>query len=126
MDQPIPEGVRRFILTSIPSVPHLETLLLLWSSPEIVWNVEQIASRLYVRPAVAHAIAEELARADLLESVVNEAQFRSRQGDEALAHLIAEVQFAYARNLRIVSELIHSNLDRKAANFAQAFSWRKD
>ena len=125
MDQPIPERVRRFVLTSIPSVPHLETLLLLWRSPGTVWTVEQIASRLYVQAAVAGSIAEDLMRAGLLESVGDAAQFRSRQGDAVLATLLEEVEIVYSRQLRAVSELIHFNLDRKAANFAQAFSWRK-
>lgn len=124
MDQPIPERVRRFVLTSIPSVPHLETLLLLWRSPETVWTVELIASRLYVQPTAAGSIAEDLMRADLLESV-GPARFRSRRGDAVLAPLIAEVEMVYSRQLRAISELIHSNVDRKAANFAQAFSWWK-
>jgi DNA-binding MarR family transcriptional regulator len=125
MDQPIPEGVRRFVLTSVPSVPHLETLLLLWRSPGVAWTAEQIASRLYVQPAVALSIAEDLARADLIESGTDAAGFRSRHADTALASLLAEVEMAYSRQLRAITELIHSNLDRKAANFAQAFSWRK-
>jgi DNA-binding MarR family transcriptional regulator len=125
MDQPIPEGVRRFVLTSVPSVPHLETLLLLWRSPGVVWTVEQIAARLYVQPANARAIAEDLARADLIEPGGDDAGFRSRHADAALASLLAEVEVAYSRQLRAITELIHSNLDRKAANFAQAFSWRK-
>lgn len=124
MDQPISEDVRRFVLTSIPSVPHLETLLLLWRSAGASWAVEQIASRLYVQPSSAQAIAEELVRADLLE-MADGGGYRSRQGDAALASLVAELEAVYARQLRAVSELIHSNVDRKAANFAQAFSWRK-
>lgn len=125
MVQPIPEGVRRFVLTSIPSVPHLETLLLLWRSPGNVWTAEQIASRLYVQPAAAQALAEDLARAGLLETEGNAGPFRSREGDVALTSLIADVEIEYSRHLRAVSELIHSNIDRKATNFAQAFSWRK-
>lgn len=126
MDQPIPEGVRRFVLTSIPSVPHLETLLLLWRHPDKSWTAEQVASRLYVQPDAARALVEDLTRAGLFESADISGQYRSRRGDAALAELLAAVERTYARQLRAVTALIHSNLDRKAARFAQAFSWRKD
>lgn len=125
MDEKIPENVRRFVLTSIPTVPHLETLLLLWRDPGVAWTAEQIASRLYVQPEAAQAFAEDLARADLLESAGDPRSFRSRQGDASLALLLGDVEAVYSRQLRAISELIHSNLDRKAAKFVQAFSWRK-
>lgn len=126
MDQPIPEPVRRFVLTCIPSVPHLETLLLLWRSPGTAWTAGQIAARLYVDAEHAGSLVDDLTRAGLLESAGEAAQFRNREGDPGLATLLEEVELAYSRQLRAVSELIHSNTDRKAAIFAQAFSWRKN
>ena len=44
----IPEDLRRFILNSIPSVPHLEALLLLRHDPQNTWNAPVIAQRLYI------------------------------------------------------------------------------
>jgi hypothetical protein len=35
------------------------------------------------------------------------------------------VDAAYSRHLRPITDLIHSNLNRKAARFAQAFLWEK-
>ena len=34
----IPEDIRRFVLTSIPSVPFLEALLLMRAAPEQPWS----------------------------------------------------------------------------------------
>ena len=66
MVHPIPDGVRRFVLTSIPTVPHLETLLLLWREPGSGWTAEDIARRLYVPVGAAQALADDLCQADLL------------------------------------------------------------
>ena len=84
MDNPsIPEDLRRFVLTSIPSVPFLEALLLMRADPDRAWRRDTLARRLYVREKTAE---------DLVE----------------------------------VTHLIHSSLDRKAQQFADAFKWRKD
>ncbi len=125
MVEPIPDGVRRFVLTSIPTVPHLETLLLLWREPATGWTAEAIAGRLYVPAATALALAEDLCQADILECDGDPRRYRCRREPPALQALLAEVDQAYARHLRAVTALIHSHVDRKAARFAEAFSWRK-
>jgi hypothetical protein len=43
----VPEDLKRFILTSIPSIPFLEALLLLRAARRD-WAVEEIAHRLYL------------------------------------------------------------------------------
>jgi hypothetical protein len=124
MSDLLSDRVRRFVLTSLPSVPHLETLLLLWRDAQPCWSIDQIASRLYVAPAVAQAVADDLLRAELL--VRDEAGcYGSRREPEALAELIGELDLAYARHLRAVTGLIHSGTQRKAARFSDAFSWKK-
>ena len=58
MEGSIPDDVRRFVLTSIPTVPHLETLLLLWRDPRPGWTAEQIAERTAMdKVAVSRAVA---------------------------------------------------------------------
>ena len=42
----IPEDVRRFVLTSIPSVPFLEALLLMRANPAQGWSRDTLARRL--------------------------------------------------------------------------------
>lgn len=127
MDESISDAVRRFVLTSIPSVPHMEALLLLWREPTVEWRAEDIARRLFVGPTVAEALAKDLCRADLFESdLKNEStHYRCRRDPPSLATILAAVDEAYNRHLREVTGLIHSNVDRKAARFAQAFIWEK-
>jgi DNA-binding MarR family transcriptional regulator len=122
---PIPDSVRRFVLTSIPSVPHLETLMLLWREQERAFPVEEIASRLYVNISVAKALTDELVRAELLVSEDAGARYRARTEPAELKTLLDELDRTYARQVRAVAELIHSNLGRKAKSFANAFYWRK-
>ena len=121
---PIPDRVRRFLLTSIPSVPHLEALMLLWREPR-AFPVDEIASRLYVGVSVAKGLAEELTQAELLDSEDDGARYRVRTEPPELQALLSELDRTYARQVRAVAELIHGNVDRKAHRFAKAFYWRK-
>lgn len=121
----IPDSVRRFVLTSIPSVPHLETLMLLWREQERAFPVEEIAGRLYVSVGVAKGLAEDLVQAELLASAGGGTRFRARIEPAELRTLLDELDRTYARHVRAVAELIHNNLGRKAKSFANAFYWRK-
>jgi Mn-dependent DtxR family transcriptional regulator len=125
MDKPISDAVRRFVLTSIPTVPHMETLLLLWREPNLTWPAEDIAKRLFVSPALAESVADDLCQADLFEYSGNPKHYRCHREPPSLAQLLTDVEAAYNRHLREVTSLIHSNVDRKAARFAQAFTWEK-
>ena len=57
---PIPQDLRRFVVTGIPSVPFLEALLLLRGEAERAWPSDDIARRLYVRPRDAAALRTPL------------------------------------------------------------------
>jgi hypothetical protein len=126
MVEPIPDGVRRFVLTSIPTVPHLETLLLLWREPGAEWTADAIAGRLYVPVATAAVVADDLCHADLFDCDGDPRRYRCRSEPASLQALFAAVDQAYARHLREVTALIHSHVDRKASRFADAFSLRKE
>src|SRR5687768_14502028 len=126
MIDPIPEGVRRFVLTSIPTVPHLETLLLLWREPGAGWLPEDVARRLYVPVPSAQALLDDLAQADLLVGEGEPKRYGCRREPPALLALFADLDLAYARQLRAVTALIHSHVDRKASRFVEAFSLRKE
>jgi hypothetical protein len=121
----IPDSVRRFVLTSIPSVPHLEALMLLWRDPERALTAEEIAGRLYVGASVARGVADDLVLAELLASEDGGARFRIRTEPAELRARLDELDQTYARHVRAVAELIHGNLGRKATSFANAFYWRK-
>jgi len=125
MTEPFSDSVRRFVLTSIPTVPHMETLLLLWREPGNDWSADGIARRLFIAPSQARELADELCQADLFGCGGEPKHYWCRRDPPSLVQLLGELDVAYARHLRAITSLIHSNLDRKAARFAQAFSWER-
>lgn len=124
----IPEDLRRFILTSIPSVPFLEALLLLRADPTRDWRGDTLAARLYVREKTAEALLHELCTAGMAERFDAPAgpAYRFSPDGAALRERIDGLADLYASHLVEVTLLIHSTLDRKAQQFADAFKWRKD
>lgn len=127
MDQAtIPEDLRRFLLTSIPSVPFLEALLLLRAAPGQEWHADTLASRLYIRERIAHSLLEDLCTAGMATRCETTGCFRYQPSSEVLRDRIDRLADLYAKHLVEVTVLIHSSLDRKAQQFADAFKWRKD
>jgi len=125
---PIPEDLRRFILTSIPSVPYLEALLLLRADPGQRWTGEMLAGRLYTSERTAHGLLDELCRSGLAAPCpAPEAHlYCYAPSSDALRARVDGLADLYARHLVDVTHLIHSTLDRKAQLFADAFRLRKD
>jgi hypothetical protein len=124
----IPEDLRRFVLTSIPSVPFLEALLLMRADPALPWSTDSLARRLYVREKVAEGLLAELCRAGMAAPCpdAGAGAYCYRPREESLRERIDRLADAYAAHLVEVTHLIHSSLDRKAQQFADAFKWRKD
>ncbi|WP_312519712.1 hypothetical protein [Massilia sp.] len=129
---PIPEDVRRFILTSVPSVPFLEALLLLRADPARQWDGAMLAGRLYIGERVAADLLQALCTAGMARRCEPQADPTASQPPccyapgEALRERIDRLAEVYARQLVDVTHLIHSSLDRKAQQFADAFRLRKD
>ena len=127
--QPIPEELRRFVLTSIASVPHLEALLLLRNCTHQDWTVQEVAERLYIGEKLAATVLADLSRAGMtvtLRHDTGEPVFRYQPATAALAKVIDALADLYARRLVDVTHLIHSKLERKAQQFADAFTFRKE
>lgn len=57
--------LRRFILTNIPTVPHLEALLLLRHAPYMLWTGTLLAERLYVGEKIATNLLVELSESGI-------------------------------------------------------------
>jgi hypothetical protein len=119
----IPPELRRFILATLPSVPHLEALLLLRDRADGL-PVDELAARLYVAPAVATRLIADLALAALVAVDDTRALYRPSRAD--LGATVDALAAAYARNVVGISRLIHSTTDRKAFQFADAFRLRKE
>lgn len=123
MYRPIPDEVRRFILTSVPSVPHLEAMLLLRGEPGTRWDTPALARRLYVTQARAAELMQQLVEAGF---VVPSPPCWSWGPSAEAAQLVDELATHYSENLLGVTELIHSREDRRARQFADAFRLRRD
>ncbi|WP_247869707.1 hypothetical protein [Herbaspirillum sp. ST 5-3] len=122
----IPDDVKRFILVSIASVPHLEAILLLRKEKTRDWNSSQLAQRLYVSEKTADDLLSELHTAGILAEDDDSSGYRFQPQSQELVQMIDRLADIYARNLVEVTNLIHSKTSKNAQRFADAFIWRKD
>ena len=120
-----PADVRRFILTSIPSVPFLEAVLLLRGEPATAWGVAELARRLYVAERTASELLEQLTASGIAERVGETRTARYAPAPE-LRDMVEQLAQAYSTDLVAVTDLIHSRIDRRAQRFADAFRFRKE
>jgi hypothetical protein len=122
----IPEEVRRFILTSISSVPCLEALLLR-NAPDQLWDSTTVAQRLYISEKAATELLVDLSAAGFIVALESETAFyRYHPSSDELRQMIDQVAETYAKNLVEVTNIIHSKTGKRAQQFADAFKWRKD
>jgi len=123
----LPDDIRRLILTSIPSVPYLEAILLLRSEPGTAWDAQLVARRLYVGDRQAAELLQQLAAAGIAQQADNPAgPYRYQPATAELEARLGQLADAYATNLVAVTDLIHSRIDKRAHQFADAFRLRKD
>ena len=122
---PVPDEVRRFILTSIPSVPHLEALLLLRADGTQSWDAGEVARRLYVKGPQATGLLDALVDAGMAGRVGDDGYVYAPSSDD-LRVAIDALAVTYATNLVGVTDLIHSRIDKRALQFADAFRWTKE
>lgn len=120
----MPDDVRRFILTSIPSVPYLEALLLLRGSSTRPWDATQVAGRLYVPERAAEELLAILEQAGV--AAREPEGFRYAPRTPELVQVIDALATSYAQNLVGVTDLIHSRVEKRAQRFADAFRWKKE
>lgn len=121
---PVPDDVRRFILTSVPSVPFLEALLLLRAEAHARWEPLGLARRLYVTEAQALDLLHALQQTGVA-SRDGQGLFRFDPSTDTLRGVLDELAATYAANLVGVTDLIHSRLDKRAMQFADAFRFKK-
>lgn len=125
--EPIPEDLRRFILTTIPSVPFVEAMLIYMAAHGAAVETTLLAQRLYVSARSAEDIARQLRDARMIEQVPGEAgQHRFAPQTGELAAYLGQLAMFYRTNLVDVTDLIHSRTARRAQQFADAFKLRKD
>lgn len=123
----ISADLRRFILTSIPSVPHLEAALLLHARPGQAHTAVEVAARLYVPQRVAEDVLRTLCAGGILRcDDAAEPRYRFEPGQAALGPLLDELARTYAEDLVGVTRLIHDATQKNAQRFADAFKLRRE
>jgi hypothetical protein len=126
MGSTLSQEITRFILTSIPSVPYLEAMLLLHRDDRLAWDSRMIARALYISDVKAEQLLADLKEAGI--TVVEDPVLPSFRflPDPRLREQIDLLAAIYPRNIIEISNLIHSGSKNKAQQFANAFKLRKD
>lgn len=122
----IPDDVRRFITLSIPSVPHLEAILLCRHDSHRAWTAKEVAERLYMSEKTAGDLLSDLCGAGMLTLDAASTLYRYTPHSDELRSIVDRLAQVYAKNLVSVTNLIHSKTGKKAQQFADAFKLRKD
>ncbi len=125
-DAVIPTEVERFLVAHVPTVAHLETLLLLRNATGAPWSAETLASRLFITPSQAEGILADL-QSHGLASPEPDKGYRYAPATQALDAVMALTAETYRTRLVAVSQFIHAR--QQASNiqqFADAFKLRKD
>jgi transposase len=122
---PIPENLYRLILTSIPSVPYLEALLVFRANRDRGVSVREISSRLYMPEKAAFELVLQLREAGVVRpDEGSDAHRYAAEGE--LAEMLDLLATFYSKNLIGVTEVIHARTGRRAQQFADAFKFKKD
>ena len=123
----LPADAVRFIEERIDTVPHLEALLLLWESNPSRWTAQQIAARLYIPPAAAISILDDLTRREFVHSESDGGilYYRYDCPWDELGGSVARVAAVYRQHTVRVASLIHSKASTAVRDFASAFRFKK-
>jgi hypothetical protein len=120
----MPDEVRRFVLTSIPSVPYLEALLLRGDGRR-AWDPFAVAGRLYIGEMQALELLQAMQQAGMC-SRSEDGRFTYAPITPELARVVDALAETYSHDLVGVTDLIHSRVEKRAQQFADAFRWKKD
>ena len=120
------DDLRRLIF-SIPSIPHLEAILLMRRGTAL-WDPALLAQRLYLPVERAANILADLAAAQICAVPDAQAQaYRYQPATAELDLLVASLERYYSQNLIEVTNMIHASTRRhsRIQEFADAFKWGK-
>lgn len=122
----IPPDVRSFIQSSIPTVGHMEALLLALEAPGTSWSIPELAKRLYVTEVQAEGFLRDLTGSGLLHAdSASPERWRYAPATPELDDVATRAGRTYRQRLVAVTNLIHSRTSA-ARQFSDAFRfWRK-
>lgn len=117
----------QFLHENIDSVPHLESLILLWNSRPVGWTEEELASRLYVPPDQVRAVLRDLMRLQIVQELAGPpVKYSYLPGSDDQNELMHRIDETYRRDLVRISTMIHSKASSPVREFARAFRFKKD
>jgi predicted ArsR family transcriptional regulator len=117
----------RFIHENLDSVPHLESLILLWNSRPVGWTEEELASRLYIPPEQVRQVLRDLSRLQIVQEIAGPPpRYSYLSRSEEQENMMRAVDDAYRRDLVRISTMIHSKASSPVREFARAFRFKKD
>ena len=123
---PVPD-VYEFIHENIDSVPHLESLILIWNSRPVGWTEEDLASRLYIPRERVRAVLHDLMRLRIIQEIqAAPPRYSYLPRSEEQNELMHRIDQAYRRDLVRISTMLHSKASSPVREFAKAFRFKKD
>ena len=127
MTEHIPEELRRFLLTSVPSVPFVEAMLLFKAAGREPLETDFVARRLYMSDRAAAEVVGQLRQSRIVQAAEGSPSAHCFAPDsEELRRMLDMLADYYRSHLVAVTDIIHSKTARKAQQFADAFKLRKD
>lgn len=108
----MPSDVRDLV-NAIPSVPHLEAILVMYRNPAKAWQADTLAKHLYISLKQAKDMLCELSEAGICapDMDVPGSYFYYPKSNE-LADLILRLADYYRRNIIEISNIIHANAQK--------------
>lgn len=112
------------MLTSVPSVPYAEAVLLLRRLPDQAFGADDVARALYITERAAQELLQRAEQTGVASK--DAAGHRYQPRDAAMAEAWDRFADCYAAHLIGVTKLIHSGTHKSAQLFADAFKLRRE
>lgn len=113
-----------FLETRVPTVEHLEVLLLVSSSPEHWWTVRAVNDLLRSREESIRSRMKELSEQGLLDKEASEESYRLKE-DPSLIDLLQRLRNAYKTFRVRVIEMIYAPKRSPITEFSRAFELKR-
>jgi hypothetical protein len=119
--------VDQFVLHEIDSVPHLEGLLVLWSTQPKGWSAKEMGKALYVDTPFAAQILNDLFQRKLAIGGPEPSDHYSyNTTSDERNRIVQALDSIYRREIVRISRMIHAKGSPAVREFAKAFRFTKD
>jgi DNA-binding IclR family transcriptional regulator len=122
----IPKAVRNFVLRYMPSVEHLETLMVLLRNTTRSWSAADVAGELGIAESTAADVLERLASDNFLDvKISNEILYRFNPATAVLEQAAAACSDLYRRERIAMINIVTAAPVSPMRDFAEAFRLTK-